>query len=229
MKFAIIIPTYQRKDLKTRELLTRCLSSIVNQFYKEYRVFLIGDKYEDSKELIELSKIIPENKMHLFNMEKALEREKYSGHRLWCTGGLAATNFATELALSKGYKYVCYLDHDDWWEKNHLTEISKAFEENEYSLVCTKSTHISGKVLPTANTSSYYPTCGDLIKSSVCINFNKLNGFRFRNVYEETGKDFPSDCDMWIRISQYMKTNNLLGKLINVVTCNHPTEGYSKK
>jgi hypothetical protein len=28
--------------------------------------------------------------------------------------------------------YVCHLDHDDWWNNNHLEEINKKIKENYF-------------------------------------------------------------------------------------------------
>ena len=49
MKLAIRILTYQRKDGKTPFFLRRALESIKNQTYKDYKIFLIGDKYDDGR------------------------------------------------------------------------------------------------------------------------------------------------------------------------------------
>ena len=49
-KIGIVISTYQRPDGRTPELLSRCLNSVKDQKYQNYKVFLIGDKYEDNDE-----------------------------------------------------------------------------------------------------------------------------------------------------------------------------------
>ena len=62
-KLGIVIPTYQRPDGKTPELLTRTLNAINNQTYTNWKVYLIGDNYKDKKEFETLSKIIPQDKI----------------------------------------------------------------------------------------------------------------------------------------------------------------------
>ena len=47
MKFAVTIATYQRKDGKTPQLLKRALDSVFNQTHQDFRVFIVGDNYED--------------------------------------------------------------------------------------------------------------------------------------------------------------------------------------
>lgn len=228
MKIGIVIPTYWRKDGTTKDILTRALVSILNQSYSNYKVFLVGDNYEKNNEFISLSKSIPSDKIKAINLPEARERSKYSGHRLWCTGGITASNLGIDLCLAENIHHICHLDHDDWWEPNHLEEIAKAFSSSNYMLVATESLHINNQVFPRKKTDPFYPACNDIVHSAVCINFKGLN-IRYRNVYEETGKDFPADCDLWIRLSSYMKNHNLVGKLVNKITCNYLTEGYSKK
>jgi 3-oxoacyl-[acyl-carrier-protein] synthase-3 len=46
-KFSIVIPTYQRKDGSTPFYLKRCLDSIFKQDYSNFKIFIIGDKYEN--------------------------------------------------------------------------------------------------------------------------------------------------------------------------------------
>lgn len=228
MRLGIVIPTYWRKDNSSCALLRRSLTSILNQTYSKYHVFLIGDNYEVVDELLDISKIIPSEKISVINLPFAKERDIYTGHRLWCTGGVYASNIGINLCLSNNINYICHLDHDDWWEHTHLNEIAKAFNEKDYAIVATQSTHINSQILPKIKTHPFYPKCGDLIRSSVCINFKNID-LRYRNVFKETGVDFPADCDLWKRLSNYMVSNNLIGKLINKITCNHQDEGYSKK
>ena len=48
----IVISTYQRPDGKTPELLTRTLNAINNQTYTNWKVYLIGDNYNNQKYLM---------------------------------------------------------------------------------------------------------------------------------------------------------------------------------
>jgi hypothetical protein len=74
MKFAIRILTYQRKDGKSEEYLRRSLGSIKKQTHQDYKVFLIGDKYDNHEELIRLSRIISSEKIYVENLPNAVER-----------------------------------------------------------------------------------------------------------------------------------------------------------
>ena len=51
MKLAISTSTYKRKDGGTPNLLKRALDSIFNQTHQDFKIFLIGDRYEDENEI----------------------------------------------------------------------------------------------------------------------------------------------------------------------------------
>jgi glycosyltransferase involved in cell wall biosynthesis len=223
MKLAILIPTYQRKDGKSKYFLTRALKSIRNQTHKDYKVFLIGDKYEDDEEfkLICTSIIDPKN-IYYENLSYAKERDIYSKdpEKLWCSGGVNAINHGIEKALSEGYEYICHLDHDDYWLPNHLSSISSLVEENpdKYVFTCSYCNYLGKQRVPYhSQPGEYYPVEGDLTHSATCVNFSKID-LRYRDVNAETGKPFPADADLWIRLSNHMRENNLKGFLLNYMT-----------
>lgn len=221
----IVIPTYQRNDGKTPFYLERALNSIKDQTNQNYHVYLIGDKYENDNEFINLAtSTIQDNKITYINLPNAIEREKYINNKLalWNCGGANASNYGIDLAVSEGINYICRLDHDDWWEKNHLELISENLNDNIF--IATKSTYVNGRILPRNFSNPYYPQACNLIHSSTCIKFSEIP-LRYRDMYEEEKRIYPSDADMWNRLSDYMVTNNKKGYLIDVITCNHVEEG----
>ena len=54
MKLGIVIATYQRKDGTTPFFLQKALDSIFSQTYQNFKIFLIGDKYEDNEEFVNI-------------------------------------------------------------------------------------------------------------------------------------------------------------------------------
>jgi glycosyltransferase involved in cell wall biosynthesis len=230
MKIGIVIPTYQKIDGTTPSLLTRALKSIKNQTHTDYKVFLIGDKYENDNEFVELAtSIIDTDKIYYENLPIAVEREKYpiGSHQLWCAGGVNATNWGIEKSISEGINYICHLDHDDYWEPNHLEVINKVLEEIDTAFVYTCSTYINRGILPGVtldggiSKSLPHPSC--LIRSSVCMDFSKMP-FRYRDNFSETGNSCAGDADLWSRVNEYISNKNLNSFLIHCLTCNHPTE-----
>jgi glycosyltransferase involved in cell wall biosynthesis len=230
MKIGIVIPTYQKINGTTPSLLTRALKSIKNQTHTDYKVFLIGDKYENDNEFIELAtSIIDGDRIYYKNLSIAVEREKYSigSNQLWCAGGVNATNWGIEKSISEGINYICHLDHDDYWESNHLEVINKVLEERDAAFVYTCSTYINQGILPQVvadgSVVSNLPGPACLIHSSVCMNFNTIP-IRYRDVFSETGNAYPADADLWSGVANYIRENGLNSFLVKKLTCNHQTE-----
>lgn len=228
-KIAINISTYQRPDGRIPELLSKTLLSIKNQIYQDWKVFLIGDRYEDNSEFFEISEIIPSEKLFIKNLDVAVERQRYpnGGHPLWCSGGTNATNFAISEALSQGYDWICHLDHDDIWLEDHLLEISKKIKElgEDFIIISTLANYLNKFNLPDKSQigPNFVPINGQLVHSSVCINWSKTE-LRYRDVLHEEGRIYVADGDMWNRLSEYMRLNGKRGYLIDKVTTLHLEE-----
>jgi glycosyltransferase involved in cell wall biosynthesis len=234
MKFAIVITTYQRKDGSTPFFLRRALNSVFNQDYDDFMVFIIGDKYEDNQEFIDICSSYNQEKINYENLPFAAERDKYTDKWIvWSYGGCYANNYGIDKSVSMGYEYICHLDHDDEWYPNHLSSLKYGIEKTNSLFLCTKSEYVGGAVLPNNKSNDelipFIPRGGVLIHSSTCINFKKIP-LRHRNIYEETGTiGQPGDYDMWERIGGYLSSNGLNGYIINKITCKHLEEGYERK
>lgn len=232
IKFGIVISTYKRKDGKTPSFLTKTLDSIFNQTYQNFKIFLIGDKYEDDIEFNSFGNQFDSNKLYKENLEIAVERDKYDNNMLlWKYGGLTSFNYGIDLALKEDIYYVIKLDHDDWFEPSHLKNFYDCIKETNADFMCSKSTHIRG-VLPAINSDKKYvdflPGSGGLCKSSHCMNYQTIP-LRSRNVLEEVGNSkLPADADLWNRVKEHIEKNNLKSIMVNEITCHHDTEGFIK-
>lgn len=223
MRLGVVISTYQRKDGKTPFFLKRCLESIKNQTHLDYKVFLIGDKYDDDDEFLDLATtIITPEKIYYENLPIAVEREKYSDERLWASGGVNACNYGIEKCLSENIEYICHLDHDDYWDEDFLFNINKETDK-DYLIIATKGVHFNGKILPVDFTNPYYPRNSYLLHSATCVNFKKCK-LRYRDVFSEEGRVYAADADLWNRMKDYMMENNHIGFLIDKINCYHETE-----
>jgi hypothetical protein len=232
-KFGIVIATYMRPDGKTPFYLNRTLNSILYQKFKNYKVFLIGDKYEDNDEFNAYGEGFNHNNFFKYNLPIAKERDLYLDKKiLWAVGGCNASNYGIDLAISENIHYICRLDHDDWWEPNHLENFNEIIGIHNPDWICSKSTRLNHRVLPIINNTSrfieFLPEPNIVVKSSTCINQKKIP-LRTIDVYKETGEIYPGDANLWIRMSEFIKTNNLKSYLINEITCHHDEEGYTKR
>ena len=231
MKIAITIATYRRPDGKTPSYLGRLLDSIYRQTHKDYRIYLIGDDYDDQLEWFRILVKFINYRMKAVNLKEAVERSKYKDKTiLWSCGGVNATNFGAHLALKDGFDYICHVDHDDYWKENHLELISNALEQTHADWVCTKAEYGADRLFPEGITSNehlipFLPVPGGVINSSTCYNYRTIP-HRYRDMHEATGTAVPSDADLWDRVSKFIQENNLTSYLINEITCYHKEEGY---
>lgn len=232
VKLAIVIPTYQRVDGTTPKYLTRALESVRSQTYSDYRVYLIGDRYDNNGEFEYLaSSIIRPDQIYWTNLPYALEREKYQiGTReLWCSGGVNATNTGINRALDHGHEWICHLDHDDWWESDHLETIVRAINSvNNVGFVYTCARHIVNYLpMVTLDDSLIYsyPVPCNVIHSSVCINHSRIP-LLYRDVFAETNTVLESDIDMWTRVTAYMQQNSISSVLCARLTVHHVLEKH---
>jgi len=231
MKLGIVINTYQKLDGSTPKLLTRAVDSIKSQTFHDYVLIIIGDKYEDN---IEFQTICDSfdlgDKLVYENLPFAIERDKYpmGSKELWSAGGVYALNYGIELALSMGLSYICRLDHDDYWHPQHLELINHTIvATGNTSFVHTCSTYFNSHLPLVELTNEIQPTLikpGELIHSSVCINFEQIP-LRYRDVFSETGEEYAADADMWDRLGNYFEQNNHQAYRVTSLTCYHPTEG----
>jgi acetyltransferase-like isoleucine patch superfamily enzyme len=231
MKIGIVISTYQKLDGSSPFLLKRAMESVKNQTYQDYILIVIGDKYEDDNEFKNLCKNINLGDKIVFkNLPYAKEREKYhmGSKELWSAGGVNAYNYGINLGLELGLEYICHLDHDDYWHPQHLELINHTIEvTQDASIINTCSTYFNSYLPQVEFTNEILPSeikPGGLIHSSVCINHKDIP-LKYRDVFEETGKEYAADADMWLRIGEYVKQNNLKTYYITSLTCFHPTEG----
>lgn len=246
MKIAIVMTTYLRSDGQTAQLLQRAIDSISNQKHIDWHLYLIGDRYENNREFIRLSKTTKSRKVTAINLELAQERDNnYPPSMLWKFGGVNARNFGISLAAKDGYEWIAQIDHDDYWEPNHLSEINQIISNPQLnpSFVFTVSTY--------KNENSYLPlffTYKDVVESmpipegmihsSVCMKVKDLKNPHevytdmYRLIKDESPNStelnnlLPADAYLWRELSEHYAQKGLKSYLINKVTCQHIEEGF---
>ena len=61
--FGIVMTTYYRKNGSTLQKITRAINSIKNQTHKDWKLFLIGDNYQNNEEFELISSLLPKEKI----------------------------------------------------------------------------------------------------------------------------------------------------------------------
>jgi glycosyltransferase involved in cell wall biosynthesis len=123
----IVIATYRRPDEKTPFYLRRLLRTIFSQSFKDFKVYVIGDKYSNDQEFINILRWFPMNQIYFKNLPIAMERDLYFDNptALWSVGGCNAVNFGMNVAQADGCNYICFPDHDDYWNRTNFERLQR--------------------------------------------------------------------------------------------------------
>ncbi|MEO8933952.1 MAG: glycosyltransferase family A protein [Xanthomarina sp.] len=97
--FSIIIPLYNKENF-----ITDTLISALKQDFKDFEIIIVNDGSTDQS--LEKVKVIKDSRIKIFTIENS--------------GVSAARNFGIRKASSN---YIAFLDADDLWEKNHLSNL----------------------------------------------------------------------------------------------------------
>lgn len=107
-KITLIIPCYNME-----KIVEKCISSIKNQSYTNFEAIFVDDGSIDNTESIIKENIKNDKRMHYVYKEN---------------GGLSsARNFGLERATGE---YVCFIDSDDYIEKDYLKELYESLINN---------------------------------------------------------------------------------------------------
>jgi glycosyltransferase involved in cell wall biosynthesis len=237
IKFVIIMSTFNRKNGKTPEYLTRSLDCILLQSYTNWDLIIVGDKYEPENELIDIinnykTRINKNNIIYINNQN--VERDVIT-HKpdLWCCAGANSMNIGLKYARENDYKYYCHLDDDDYWSSNHLQSLH--FVYNKYPnciFANTQSTHI-GSILPNISTDIYennvLPTPCGMIHSSFSFRIDIILNDYLSIFGNNFIHGYPADAAMLQTIKDFILQNNMYCSVYNpVLTCYHDIEGESQ-
>jgi cellulose synthase/poly-beta-1,6-N-acetylglucosamine synthase-like glycosyltransferase len=240
IQYGVLIKTYKREDGSTPSYLTRCLESVLSQNYENYKIFLIGDKYEDQEEYDRLSSLVPTEKLVAINLPVAPERDdpNLKGKALWCSAGAHAAKYGMNLMKEHGIVHHCRLDDDDYWLPNHLQILNQGytmFPEAVYIYSNALYTDPSGhtrtfpteKVSPLLRYDNLPPRPEKVIQSAASWRLDKIP-IMPRTVLEQ-GRIYPGDADLWQRMSLFFKKNNLKTLYMPLTTVIKDSEGYQIK
>ena len=211
--FGIVMTTYFRKNGSTLQKITRAINSIKNQTHKNWKLFLIGDNYENKEEFEIISSLLPKEKITAINLPIAAERENtnFQGHSLWCSAGANASNVGIEQTIKENIIFHCHMDDDDEWLPFHLEILNVGYTSyKEAVFIYTNSLYTDRnritRTFPPEQVSTFLqynnlpPRPERLIHSTASWRLDKIP-FRHRNTFDQ-GRIFPGDADIWERINK---------------------------
>ena len=153
IKFGIVMATHDMTDgranktraehMTTPGVLKEALNSVKAQKFKNWKIYLTADKYDNDEEIKSVIKdIIPDNQIQYKNRSTPGERDnkKWSTKQIRFTAGCGALNDSLSMAKKDGCDYIVRIDHDDKWAPNHLELLAKAYSQYpELGFVFTRS------------------------------------------------------------------------------------------
>jgi glycosyltransferase involved in cell wall biosynthesis len=210
MKVGISISTYYKNE-ETFEQLKATLNSVYAQTYKNFIIYLTGDKFEPVSKWDEIIKEFDSDKLKHTNLKYAAERDNYKGKELWWTGSTHATNLALERMQNDSIDVYARLDHDDIWSPNHLQLIVDAYNEFPEAVFIYTSAKRFNENFPSLDYKKEYnnlmPRSGGLVHSSVTWKLKEMP-LNYTDTVKE--KIFgPGDAYQWTKITKYLKENKL--------------------
>jgi len=170
--FSIVIPLYNKADQ-----IERCLCSVLNQSYDNYEIIIINDGSTD-------------NSLNIVSKFKSKKIKLISQKN---KGVSIARNYGV---LNSKNKYICFLDADDSYESDFLSEVNILINKfPNFGMYATNNYFISskgGRKINYNNEELLYFEIENLFKmyndmdrmpfsnSNICVNktiFNQLNGY----------------------------------------------------
>ena len=122
VRLSFIVPIYN-----VEQYLRKCVDSLLAQDYSDYEIILVDDGSPDECPAIcdEYAKIVESRKSKVNSASiRVIHREN---------GGLSAAR-NSGIAAAKG-EYLCFVDSDDYWEKNVLGGLMEQIEREQLDVL----------------------------------------------------------------------------------------------
>ena len=179
---SIIIPYYKKIEYFKKTYL-----SVLNQNFKNFEIIIIYDD-ENLNDLTKLKKIIKKKK----NVKIIINKKNLGAGQSRNKG----------IAVAKG-DFLAFIDSDDVWKKNKLTQQIKFMKKNNYFLTHTSYNIINNKnnilskrrAATKLNYKNLLESC-DIGLSTVMINKKKIKKIKFG--YTKTKEDYS----LWLKLTK---------------------------
>ena len=153
MRICVVVPTYKRKKRGiSGPPIRRALESLQGQSFKDFRVYVSGDHYEDESELNAICDefrseldIVCMNSGPGDHFRDVLARDK---KKLWCVGGAAAIRRGVDRAITDGMDWYFHLDDDDSWSPGHIQTYVEAITKFPRLSFIVSKTRLGGVFIP---------------------------------------------------------------------------------
>lgn len=179
--FAIVIPTYKRANGKTPQHLRNVAAMLDKQTCTNYKVFLIGDHYEDEDEFNSFASLFPGAYCH--NNPTSYRTGYFKERRnCWAIGGIMAIEHGVKQAQAEGFQYYLHLDDDDTWDPEKLEVLRSHIYQFPHSDFIFHGSNYLDTVLPrehaTINSVGYnnlMPWAENIVHSAMCLRLDAVN------------------------------------------------------
>ncbi len=184
--FSVVIPLYNKENF-----IVETINSVLQQTFSDYEIIIVNDGSTDHSESKVLE--IKDSRIHYFSKKNE--------------GVSSGRNFGIEKATSN---YICFLDADDYWYPDFLTEFYKTIIDNpdQKAFSCAIELGIKNKIYPakySINNTEKIQVVNYFEASNKQSIISSSSSIFHKSVFEKIG-DFDlniasgQDVDLWIRI-----------------------------
>ena len=155
-KVSVIIPVHN-----SSEYIEECITSVVNQTYKNIEIIVVDDNSSDNS--LSIIKSIKDKRIKVVKLNKN-------------SGVAIARNKGIDKATGN---YICFLDSDDYWYLDKLEKQVKFMEDNDYAFIYSNYLYLKGNhthIAKVPKEISYKKALGNttIFTSTVMLNMKKL-------------------------------------------------------
>ena len=180
-EISVIIPFFDETNL-----LIRAINSVLHQTYKNFEIIIVNDNPDKKSEILEIKKKFNNKLMrYIFNKRNigaGLSRNK-------------------GIMVAKG-KYIAFLDSDDFWNKNKLSNQINYMKKNNikishtsYGIFDNYNNFLSKRIAKDMDYYGLLKSC-DIGLSTVIVERKLINRYPFPDI--KTKEDYV----VWLKISK---------------------------
>ena len=243
-KICVIMPTYLRKNGSTKYLLSKALRNLEAQTYKNFKLFLIGDHYDNNDEFEEICKSYKKDIFYKNNEEHYRCYDFPNKHTYWAIGGGLALKTGIEKAIEENFNYYLHLDDDDEWRDIHIEVVVEHIKKFPLSsFILTKAKYENTFLPRTIEKNTFYnnyiprgedsvhashvyklPLLGNVVLDVINKNHILANKINKKEHGFEGITIPPGDATILNNINSMVVTNKIKSLYIPIITVNKDSD-----